>query len=470
MRPREEPPAVIPPIPRLPGRQVTSSASDLSYHLIEAGEKPKPLILLLHGFPELAYSWRKIMPALAHAGYYVVAFDQRGYGRTTGWDTSSFEDVDLRTFSQTNLMRDVVVLVQRLGYHTVECVIGHDFGGAIASLCGLTRPDMFRRVILMGYPFQGLPKLPSRESPDPGEEISSEIHRQLANLPLPRKHYQWYYSSAAADIEMSPSKGLDDFLRGYFHLKSADAPNGPHPLEGSTADDLSELPIYYMMHRALGMRETVSSAMSPEERRNAVESNWLTDLELKVYVDEFGRTGFQGGLNWYRVATNPRCMRDLDIFAGKKIQVPLLFIAGRKDWLPYLIPGSLERMHEACSMFEGEKWIEGAGHWVQQEQPERVIHEVLDFLRKGDQESVPDQQDIRERDRLPSRAFEHDGGSDMPSQTKKVKRKLYRLLRRASEHGDSSHIPPSEKKIKFVEEQPALKPPTSRRRGRPKKS
>jgi len=110
----------LPLPPGLRESQITSSASDLSYHVIEAGDKGSPLLLLLHGFPELAYSWRKIMPSLAKAGYYVVAFDQRGYGRTTGWNDRSFEKVDLGTFSHTNLVRDMLVLVARLGHHQVE--------------------------------------------------------------------------------------------------------------------------------------------------------------------------------------------------------------------------------------------------------------------------------------------------------------------------------------------------------------
>lgn len=386
MAPSTETP--LPQIPLLAGLregQVTSSASDLLYHLIEAGERPNPLILLLHGFPELAYSWRKIMPALAAAGNYVVAFDQRGYGRTTGWDTSSYEDVDLRTFSQTNLMRDVVVLVQRLGYHEVKCVIGHNFGGAIASLCGLAKPDMFRKVVLIGYPFLGAPELPFNKGPDQEEEKepSQDIQQQLADLPEPRKHYKWYYSTAAANAEMSSPKGLKEFLRGYFHLKSADAPNDPHSLEDSTAEELSKLPDYYMMPLDMGMRETVSRDMSPAEIQRANQSEWLTDTELEVYTNEFGRTGFQGGLNWYRVATNPVLMRDVDIFAGKRMEVPLLFIAGMKDWLPYQVPGSIKLMRKACDKFWGEIWIAGAGHWVQQEQPERVVRAVLDFLPVG---------------------------------------------------------------------------------------
>lgn len=244
---------------------------------------------------------------------------------------------------------------------------------------------MFRRVLLMGYPFLGAPELPLNKGPDRDvkKEPSLDIHQQLANLPEPRKHYKWYYSTAAAGTEMSSPTGLKEFLRGYFHLKSADAANDPHALEDSTTEELSKLPDYYMMPLDMGMRETVSKAMSPAEIKRADESKWLTDIELEVYTSEFGRTGFQGGLNWYRVATNPELMRDLDIFAGKRMEVPLLFIAGTKDWLPYQVPGSLERMHKACDIFGGTRWIEGAGHWVQQEQPERVVQEALDFLQRA---------------------------------------------------------------------------------------
>ena len=417
----ETPPPHIPLLEGLRERQITSSASDLSYYVLEAGEPPKPLIILLHGFPELAYSWQKIMPALAAIGYYVVAFDQRGYGRTTGWDTSAYADVDLRTFQQTNLLRDVIVLVQRLGYNEVECVIGHDFGGAVASLCGLARPDMFRRVVLIGYPFQGAPKLPFNKGTDQVEEQEADpdIHQQLASLSRPRKHYQWHYASASANEELFSCKGPYAFLSGYFHLKSADAPNDPHPLKGATAEELSKLPDYYIMPLELGMSATVTRLMTDEELHKAGKCEWLTESELEVYDKEFSRNGFQGGLNWYRVATTPALMRDLDIFAGKKIEVPLLYIAGTKDWLPYQIPGSLERMNEASSIFEGEKWIEGAGHWVQQEQPERVVQELESFLRKGQPENAGLQQDTTKRERRHSRIGDSDGDSDRPSKPEK---------------------------------------------------
>lgn len=374
------------PLPAgLQERQITSSASDLSYHIIESGSKGNPLIILLHGFPELAYSWRKVMLVLARAGFYVVAFDQRGYGRTTGWDASSFERVDLRTFTQTNLVRDVMVLVQRLGYHKVECIVGHDFGCVPASLAALSRPDIFRKVVLLGYPFLGSPKLPFDIAPEKeGLLAKVDLHEELRQLDPPRKHYRWYYSTAEANKEMAPQKGLFEFLRGYFHLKSADAHNDPRPIKEMTAKELAILPHYYVMPLELGMRDTVAQDMTEEETKKMRERSpiWLPNPDLNVYVNEFGRTGFQGGLNWYRVMTNPELQRDVDIFAGKKIEVPLMYITGTKDWLVYQHPGSIDKMRGACSDFRGVKWIEDAGHWVQQEQAEAVVEQILEFMSK----------------------------------------------------------------------------------------
>ncbi|CAF9937935.1 hypothetical protein IMSHALPRED_000602 [Imshaugia aleurites] len=303
------------------------------------------------------------MPVLAETGFYAVAFDQRGYGRTTGWDASRFEGVDLQTFTQTNLLRDVIVLVNRLGYHEVECIVGHDFGCVPASLAALSRHDIFHKVVLLGHPFLGSPELPFDIAPE-------------------EKHYRWYYSTAEANEEMAPQEGLSDFLRGYFHLKSADAHNDPRPIKEMTAKELEILPHYYVMPLELGMRNTVAQDMTGEEFKKMREKSpqWFPDAELDVYVNEFGRTGFQGGLNWYRVMTNPELQRDVDVFTGKKIEVPLLYITGTKDWLIYQHPGSIEKMMGACTDFRGVKWIGDAGHWVQQEQPEAVIEQILGFL------------------------------------------------------------------------------------------
>ena len=385
----------LPPLPLQTGlnqRLVVSSASDLSFHIIEAGSKGRPLILLVHGFPEIAYSWRKIMPSLAEAGFYTAAVDQRGYGRTTGWDTRGFNAVDLDTFSTTNQIRDVIVLVHALGYDKVRCIVGHDFGAVTASLCALSRPDLFLNVVLMSHPFKGSPQLPldtvqQETSEETGPTSQPDIHTDLAGLTNPRKHYKWYYSTKSANAEMSPPSGLHEFLRGYFYLKSADwSGNKPYPLRAWTATELAKMPYYYIMPLDFGMRDVVVNEMASEDIETVKQrsSRWLPDSELDVYVQEYSRTGFQGGLNWYRIHTDPFRTRDLDVLAGKKIEVPCLFVSGSKDWGTYQEPGAIQRMGDVCTDFRGVKLIDRAGHWVQQEQPEAVIQEMLALLTGHD--------------------------------------------------------------------------------------
>src|SRR5690242_8678271 len=171
--------------------RVLHGINGLDIHVLEAGyERPgRPAILLLHGFPEIAYSWRKVLPALAAAGYHAIAPDQRGYGRTTGWDADY--DGDLASYRFTNLLRDVVGLLVALDIRSVEAVVGHDFGVTPAALGALMRPDIFRRMVLMSGPFAG----PSPIGPSPRQSRFNDIHDALAALARPRKHYQWYYST-----------------------------------------------------------------------------------------------------------------------------------------------------------------------------------------------------------------------------------------------------------------------------------
>ena len=132
----------------------------LRVHMLEAGfeGRDRPCVVLLHGLPELAYSWRKVMMPLASAGFHVIAPDQRGYGRTTGWDPDY--DGDLASFRIQNLVKDVLGLALALGYRSVHAVVGHDFGSPVAAYCALIRPDVFRSVVLMSAPFAGPPALP----------------------------------------------------------------------------------------------------------------------------------------------------------------------------------------------------------------------------------------------------------------------------------------------------------------------
>jgi pimeloyl-ACP methyl ester carboxylesterase len=197
----------------------------LQMHVLEAGFEPRgrPCVLLLHGFPELAYSWRKVMLPLAAAGFHVVAPDQRGYGRTTGWDGDY--DGDLASFRLLNLASDALSLVRALAHRAVAGVVGHDFGSPVAAWCALTRPDVFRAVALMSAPFPGPPSLPfdTAGASSAPATANSNIHDELARLPRPRKHYQWYYATRQADADMRTApQRVHDFLRAYYRIKSAD--------------------------------------------------------------------------------------------------------------------------------------------------------------------------------------------------------------------------------------------------------
>src|SRR6202035_2714695 len=228
------------PLPAAIRSRFVDDINGLRMHVLEAGfeTKGRPCLLLLHGFPELAFSWRKVMPLLAAGGYHVIAPDQRGYGRTTGWDANY--DGDLNSFRLLNLVRDALGLGSAFGYRSVDAVVGHDFGSSVAAWCALVRPDVFRSVALMSAPFAGPPTLPFNSAdatslPKPEDPV----HRELAALPRPRKHYQWYYSTrqANADMQHAP-QGVHDFLRGYYHYKSADCKaNQPYPLQSWTATE-----------------------------------------------------------------------------------------------------------------------------------------------------------------------------------------------------------------------------------------
>lgn len=365
-------------LPRGVRARVIANGNGLEVHCLEAGfEAPeKPLVLLLHGFPELAYSWRKIMPELARRGFHVVAPDQRGYGRTTGGDKS--DECDLSRFGMFNLVRDAVGLIAALGHTHAECVVGHDFGAPVAGWCAVLRPDLFRALVLMSAPFPGPPSLPAASGVAAGD-----IHAELAALPRPRKHYQRYYSTPAANADMAHApQGVAAFLRAYYHMKSADWPgNQPRPLRAWEAAELARMPTYYIMAAEASMAETVAPEMPSADAIAACR--WLTEDELALYAGEFTRTGFQGGLNWYRAATGGVGRAEQEIFAGRPVEVPALFIAGASDWGVYQVPGNLARMERACARFRGCHLIPGAGHWVQQEKPEAVLALLGDFLPRA---------------------------------------------------------------------------------------
>jgi pimeloyl-ACP methyl ester carboxylesterase len=369
--------------------RVVANVNGLTVHMLEAGfDRPgRRLVLLLHGFPELAYSWRKVMLPLAATGYHVIAPDLRGYGRTTGWNDSY--DADPDPFRILNMVRDAMSLVYALGYRTVAMVVGHDAGAPIASWAALIRPDIFRTVAIMSSPFEGPPALPfdsANGAAAPRRAISDdELDAELAKLNPPRKYYQNYQRTRGANDNMLHApQGLHAFFRAYYHYKSADwKGNKPHPLKARTAEEMAQIPTYYVMEKDKGMAETVAPFMPSAAEIAACR--WLTEAEVEVYATEYGRTGFTGALQGYRVrrGSDPKSVAEMLTFSGRTIDVPSMYIAGKSDWGVYQTPGAVEKMRTtACTHMAGFHLMDGAGHWVQQEQPEQVSTLLVDFLRK----------------------------------------------------------------------------------------
>ena len=325
------------------------------------------------------------MLPIVSAGFHVIAPDMRGYGRTSGWDVRY--DNDLDPFSTLNRVRDVLGLVSAFGYRSVAALIGHDAGSPIAAWCSVARPDIFRSVVMMSAPFAGTPTLPfntanAKQTETAADAAVDHIYDDLAALKPPRKYYQRYYATREANDNMwHAPQGVHAFLRAYYHMKSADwKQNAPFPLKARTASEWAKLPRYYVMDLDKGMAETVAPEMPSTAAIAACK--WLPDDELRVYSTEYERTGFQGGLNGaYRVRWISKYNTELQLFSGRTIDVPALFIGGRATGC-YLTPRAFETIQKTACRMLGAHLVGGAGHWVQQEQPEQVSKLLIQFLHE----------------------------------------------------------------------------------------
>jgi len=355
----------------------------LTMHVLEAGfDGPRrPCVVLLHGFPELAYSWRHQLLALGRAGFHAVAPDLRGHGRSATAPVS-FDDA-LFPYSPLNRVADVLGLARALGHEKVAAVIGHDWGAPVAQWCARARPDVFQSVVSMSNPFYGPPSLPlgTADRPPFSSGSSGDLQKELAALPRPRKYYVWYYASREANDDMwHAPQGVHDLLRAMYYFKSAAwKGNKPFPLKSATAAEFAKMPTYYVMDLAKGVAETMAAEMPTKQQIAACR--WMSERDLRVYSAEYERTGFQGGLNSYRFITLPEYSTELNFLAGRKIEPPACFIGGASDWGVRQSPGAFEAMPAACTRLMGVHLIDGAGHSIPEEQPQKVNELLIEFLQ-----------------------------------------------------------------------------------------
>lgn len=307
---------------------------DVQVRIREAGEGP--LVLLLHGFPELAYSWRHQVEALADAGFHAVAFDQRGYGRSS-------RPRSVSAYAVTELAGDVVALARHLGADSFA-VVGHDWGAPVAWHTALLRPDVIRAVALLSVPY--LPRLAGPRSPV----------QRLTEAAQPDTFYQVYFQDRGlAEAELMAD--IPDRLARIFVNNSGDAPPG------------------HRWRPIISQNETFFDTLGPRPTRLP---DWFTEKDLETYTRAFAHSGFYGPLNWYR--NLDRNWRRTAFLTGARVRQPSLFIAGSLDpitsyyqrWvdaLPTTMPGLTDSIQLA-----------GAGHWIQQERPDEVNRLLVEFL------------------------------------------------------------------------------------------
>ncbi len=306
----------------------TVRTNGVGMHIAEAGSGPP--VILLHGFPELWYSWRHQLPALAAAGYHAVAPDLRGYGGTDAPEP-------IEAYSTLNMTADVAGLLDALGEEKAV-VVGHDWGAPIAWHCALLYPQRVPAVAALSVPYRPRPSLPPIQ--------------RLRQVFAGRFFYILYFQEpglAEAELEADVRRSL----RVFIYQASGDAPRVTGAWRKPAGAKLLD-----------GMAD-------PEEL-----PDWLSESDLDYYAREFARTGFRGGLNRYR--NMDRDWEELPHLANAKVEQPALFIAGDRDGV--LAFTSLEPMKANVPDLRKTVILPGCGHWTQQERPAEVNDELIDFL------------------------------------------------------------------------------------------
>ena len=311
-----------------------ADSNGIRMHFLEQGSGP--LVILCHGFPELGYSWRHQLTALAEAGYRAVAPDQRGYGQT---DRPAAPDA----YTLCHLAGDIVGLVEALG-EKQAAIFGHDWGAPVAWSCALLRPDIFRAVGLLSVPY--LAKFWSGPPP-------TQAMRQM--LAAGQMFYQMYFQEPGR-AEAQFERDVRDSMLRFFYCVSGGIP--------------AEMRWRFLFSPSEEILDTLP-------KPSALPA-WLTEEELMVFATEFARTGFTGGLNWYRNLDRDREL--MGFLAGARIEQPSLFVAGAEDPVIAMYREAYDALETSMPQLSAKILIPSAGHWVQQEKPAEVNSNMLRFL------------------------------------------------------------------------------------------
>jgi len=300
--------------------------------VVEAGDRGAPVVLLAHGFPELAYSWRHQIPALAEAGYHVLAPDQRGYG-------GSSRPEDIGAYDIHQLTADLVGLLDDVGAERAVWV-GHDWGAIVVWNAPLLHPDRVAAVAALS-----VPPVPRAKRP-PTQALRQTFGDNF--------FYMLYFQEpgvADAELNGDPARTMRRMMGGL---------------------QLSGDPSAGLRMFAPGPEGFIDRLPEPDGL-----PHWISQDELDHYISEFSRTGFTGALNWYRnFDRNWETTPELD---GAMIPVPCMFIGGTAD--PVLAFTRADRAPELISGPYQHVLIDGAGHWLQQERPDEVNATLLQFLK-----------------------------------------------------------------------------------------
>lgn len=309
-------------------------------HIAEQGTGP--LVLLCHGFPELWYSWRYQIPALAAAGYHVVAPDQRGYGQTDA-------PGDIEAYTLLHLIGDLVGLLDTLGEEQAV-IVGHDWGANVAWNAALLRPDRFRAVIALSVPY--VPRGPAH-----GPRSTVRPTAAMKQMVGDKFFYQLYFQQpglAEKELERDVRTTMLQILYGL----SGDAPAGTRWQPIRSADSNAKMLTGVALPTSL--------------------PSWLTEADIDYYTSEYQRTGFRGGLNWYR--NLDRTWELMAAYSRAKVMQPALFLSGDRDLDIPGVSARIERLHEYVPNVRKQLFA-GCGHWLQQERAAETNDAVIAFLR-----------------------------------------------------------------------------------------